>query len=84
MKRWVLSISVALCLLTCLATGGHWIWKNYYSAGQFRVAVKVGIETGDFSRAERLKRWGTDKRLWRSEDSGRQFIWRSGKTALPP
>ena len=72
MKRWLLRIAVILSALAVLASGGWWGWQTFWSSDQFPAAVKEGIETEDFSTAERLKRWGTDTEMWRREDSGKQ------------
>ena len=45
MKRWLLTIAVVLCALLSAAYGGYWVWREYYSAEQFRAAVAEGIET---------------------------------------
>ena len=74
MKRWLLTISVVLCALLSAAYGGYWAWREWWSAEQFREAVAEGIETGDFSRAERLKAWGAYMGPWRKEVSGRQLL----------
>ena len=73
MKRWSLRIAVVLSALAVMAVGSRFIWQRFWSADQFREAVAEGIETGDFSRAERLKRWGADTRPWREEDSAWQL-----------
>ena len=65
MKRWLLGISVVVCALALLVTGGWWVWRAYYSAEQFREAV----EGGDFGRAERLAGWGADMNLWMQHDA---------------
>ena len=69
MKTWLLRISVALCVLACLATGGGWVWREYYSAEQFR----AGMLAGEYEKAERLKRWGADTEPWRKADSAQQL-----------
>ena len=80
MKKHLLRIAVVLCALAVLAVGTWWVWRAYYSAEQFRAAVKEGIASGDFSRAERLKAWGADTGPWREEDSGEQLL-RQAKAA---
>ncbi len=51
------SRSLRRVLLYCsAASGGCWVWQAYYSADQFRSAVAEAIYTGNFSRAERLKK----------------------------
>ena len=73
-KRWLLRIAVVLSSLALAASGSWYVWREFYSAGQFRTAVAEGIETGDFSRAERLKKWGADTETWIQEDSKRQLL----------
>jgi len=72
-KRWLLRIAVVISALAVLASGSWYVWREFYSAEQFREAVKEGIESRDFSRAERLKWWGADTEKWREEDSADQF-----------
>jgi len=74
MRRSVLRISVVLYALAVLAGGAWWAWREFWSGEQFIAAVAEGIETGDFSRAERLKRWGADTEVWRETDSGQQLL----------
>jgi len=71
-KRRLLRIAVILSALAVAASGSWYIWREFYSAEQFRAAVVEGIETGDLSRAERLKKWGADTEVWRIKDSGGQ------------
>ena len=84
MKRWLLRVSVLLCALAVLAVGGWWAWREWFSAEQFRAAMAEGIETGDFSKAERLKPWGADTELWREKDSEDAFLQAAlnGKTDI--
>ena len=41
MKRCLLRVSVVLCALALLAGGSWWVWRQWYSADQFRAAVSV-------------------------------------------
>ena len=70
MKRWLLRIAVFICLLHCLATGSWWVWREFYSAEEFREAMA----NGEFARAESLKRWGADTESWLWEDSLSQMV----------
>lgn len=74
MKRWGLRISVFLSALMVLATGAWWGWREWWSAEHFREVVTEGIARGDFSRAERLKRWGADTEKWMERDSSEQVF----------
>lgn len=70
MKRWLRRIAVFIFLLLCLATGGWWVWREFYSAEEFREAMA----DGEFARAESLKRWGADTESWLWEDSLSQMV----------
>ena len=74
MKRWLLRVSVVLCAMVVVAVGAWWMWREWWSAEQFRAAVAKGIKTGDFNWAERLKKWGADINSWHENDSGPQMM----------
>lgn len=74
MKTWLLRIAVILSALAVLAVGGWWAWRAWSSGEQFRAAVKEGIDTGDFSRAEQFKAWGADIQPWQRLDAGEQLL----------
>ena len=74
MKKWLLRIAVVLSALAVLLTGTWWAWRKWYSADQFREAVRKGFSIGDFSRAERLMKLGADTGPWRELDAYEQFI----------
>ena len=69
-KPWPLRIAVVLSSLALLVMAGC----GGYLAEEFRDAVRQGIKTGDFSRADRLKAEGADTEVWREEDSGKQLL----------
>ena len=73
MKLWLFRIAALLSLLLLLAFGAWWVWREWFSADQFREAVAEGIKTGDFRKAERLKAWGANTKPWRKEDSNQQL-----------
>ena len=39
MKRWLLRISVVLCLLACMTMGSWWVWRIWYAADQLQAAI---------------------------------------------